>query len=347
MEGNAETKTEPTQQTGAYPVSSKLVRDEFERLRRNNITPWMFLNSGPPMRVADFYGKTISYQGVAVFEGSPRTVFWGRYIEPFLEDIVLRIIDRTIILCRDEGHEPKPALTEAGQLLKSLVRDAYGAMANVDQRLRGRGNPDKVNKRNVDAEVVAMERFIDARLTGLGSATQGALENRYLRPVGTELEQKFQILCSVPQEQRDFDRWTAEAADHSGDSIGAIFLDIDNFKQINSRFTETVVDRTVLPAFHRFFRDLCRQRGAAYRHGGEEILVLPPNHGLEETKSFGEKLRGLLEVHRFEVDAQAVCLTVSVGVAAWPQHGNSFAAVIEAARAASRSRRGEARRLLR
>ena len=130
---------------------------------------------------------------------------------------------------------------------------------------------------------------------------------------------------------RHFERWTAEAADDSGYAIGVIFLDVDNFKQINSRFTETVVDRTVLPAFQRLVGGLCRQRGAAYRHGGEEILVLLPNHSLEETTSFGEKLRSLLAAHRFEVEGQIVCLTVSVGVAAWPLHGDSFGAVIEAA----------------
>jgi len=324
-------KTEPIQRTGLYPVSSKLVRDEFERLRRTKITPWAFLNSGQPMRVTDFYGKIISYPGGIAFEGSPRIVFWGRYIDPFLEDVVLRMVDRTVNLCGEEGHEPRSALTETGRLLKNHVRDAYDAMANVDQRLRGQGYPDRVNKRNVDAEIVAMERFIDARISGLISATQRALEDQHQRSLGMELEQKFQILYSATQEQRDFDRWTAEAVDHSGYVIGVILLDIDNFKQINSRFTETVVDRTILPAFQRLVRGLCLQCGAAYRHGGEEIVVLLPNHNLEETTSFGEKLRSLIAAQRFDVEEEVVCLTVSVGVAAWPLQGNDFGAVIEAA----------------
>ena len=92
-----ETENGPPQQTGLFPITSKLVRDEWERLRRDNITPWAFLNSGQPIRIVDFYGKNISFQGVA-FEGSPFAVFWKRYIEPFLEDIVLRMLDRTMTL---------------------------------------------------------------------------------------------------------------------------------------------------------------------------------------------------------------------------------------------------------
>jgi len=166
---------EPTQKTGVCPVIRKLIRDEWERLRENKITPWNWLNSGKPMHVIDFYGKEINYQGGAGFEGSPQTVFWGRYIEPFLEDIILRALERTLAVCRDEGHEPKAALTEAGILLHALVRDAYNAMADVDQRLRGRGYPNRVGRRNVDGHVAAMGRFIDMRVNGLLAVARPSL----------------------------------------------------------------------------------------------------------------------------------------------------------------------------
>jgi diguanylate cyclase (GGDEF)-like protein len=172
---------------------------------------------------------------------------------------------------------------------------------------------------------------LDAAATA--TATQRALDDRHLRSaVGeAELEQKFQILRSAAQEQCDFDRWTAEAGGSSAYGIGVIFLDIDNFKQINSRFTETVVDRTILPAFQRLVRVLCLHRATVYRHGGEELLVLLPNHALKETVSFAERLRGAIEAHPFEADGEIVRVTTSVGVAAWPLHGDGFGAVIEAA----------------
>ena len=112
------TEIDPNDRTGLYPVMSKLVRDEGEKLRRDKVTRWAFFHSGNPMRVVDFYGKEITCSGSGVtFEGSPRRIFWGRYIEPFLEDIVLRMLDRTVALCKDEGHEVKPALMETGLLL--------------------------------------------------------------------------------------------------------------------------------------------------------------------------------------------------------------------------------------
>ena len=62
-----------------------------------------------------------------------------------------------------------------------------------------------------------------------------------------ELEQKFGILYSPSQMQRDFDLWVSQATGVMGYSLGVIFLDVDGFKQLNSNFTESVVDRTLLP----------------------------------------------------------------------------------------------------
>jgi diguanylate cyclase (GGDEF)-like protein len=150
-----------------------------------------------------------------------------------------------------------------------------------------------------------------------------------------ELEQKFGILFSAAQEHRDFDLWSAEAADVPGYTIGVIFLDIDDFKRLNSAFTESIVDRTILPAFQRLVRDASLHRGLAYRHGGEELLIMLPGCDLEETIRFAEKLRARIEAQTFAMEGdEAVHVTVSAGVSAWPVHGKTLDEVIHAANTA-------------
>ncbi len=165
--------------------------------------------------------------------------------------------------------------------------------------------------------------------------------------VEKEREQKFGILYSVAQEQRDFDSWTTEASGIEGYSIGVIFIDVDDFKALNTKFTESVIDRSVLPALQELLRGMCLHRGAAYRHGGEEIVVLLPNCGLEDATNHAEKLRYQIEVNRFHVDEQDVPLTVSLGVAIWPFHGDSLESVIEKANRAEHVAKDEGKNCVR
>jgi hypothetical protein len=146
-----------------YPTLSKLVEDEWVKLERNSITPWAFMTAGPQFRCRDFYGKEICYQAIK-FEGSPRQVFWGRYIEPFLEDIVQRAIAETVRLATEKKQDAKQPLAEVAGMLKSVAHRAYRRMADIDERLRGEGFPDSVQKRNTDGELASMERFIDAHV---------------------------------------------------------------------------------------------------------------------------------------------------------------------------------------
>jgi diguanylate cyclase (GGDEF)-like protein len=146
-----------------------------------------------------------------------------------------------------------------------------------------------------------------------------------------ELEQKFGILYSPAQMQRDFDLWISEAAEVREYSAGVIFLDVDEFKQLNTTFTESVVDRTLLPDLQRLIAGFCLHRGAAYRHGGEELVILLPNCPLDEAAAFAEKVRRQIAANSFRVDEKSVQMTVSVGVAAWPRHGDTLAKVIERA----------------
>ncbi len=161
-----------------------------------------------------------------------------------------------------------------------------------------------------------------------------------------ELEQKFKILLSQPQEQRDFDNWRADAGEQSF-PIGVLFIDIDHFKELNIRHTETKVDQTILPQAQALLRQVTAHRGGAYRHGGEEFVVLLPNHNSEEAMLFAEKLRKAFETYRFQVSLRDEALTVSIGVAIWPDHGETLSEVLEAANRAEHMAKSEGRNTVR
>src|ERR1700733_13309852 len=93
-------RTNASRASPLRPTMELFIRNECERIEREKITPWAFFRSGHPMRVTDFYGRQIAYQGVG-WEGSPRLVFWTRYIEPFWEDVTDRAVAQVCTLCEE------------------------------------------------------------------------------------------------------------------------------------------------------------------------------------------------------------------------------------------------------
>ena len=149
--------------TPLYTTFKKRISDSVEQLLQNQVTPWAFLNSGKPFRVQKFGGREICYEGVG-FEGSPRDVFWGRYIEPFLEDLAVREIDAAVSLARERDVEAKLLLLEVQGLLRDGSRRVFARMAEIDQRLNGNGHPKNVPLRRVEHEVQSMDQFIEERI---------------------------------------------------------------------------------------------------------------------------------------------------------------------------------------
>jgi diguanylate cyclase (GGDEF)-like protein len=195
---------------------------------------------------------------------------------------------------------------------------------SVGETLDERQRADLLQHRERAMRAVAVE--IDLFVDGLHKKAQPPVSG-----LTKEREQKFGILLSPAQAERDFLLWERELG---GQPIGVLYLDIDRFKDLNTKHTETTVDRTILPEFMKLLAKFANFRGGCYRQGGDEFVVILPNHDAAESLAFGEKLRATFATHEFRVESAMERLTVSVGVACWPEHGKSFTEVLQVANAA-------------
>ena len=149
-----------------YSFIKERVDLEFERLEREKITPWAFLLTDKGVRLTDFFGKQISYTGGGLqFDGSPRGYFWNGFIQPFLNDAVSRNFSETEEFCRKRGLDWRLPLEETACFLKAGINGVYQRMADLDQRLRGKGYPKSVSKYDPSAEIGASEAFVEERLS--------------------------------------------------------------------------------------------------------------------------------------------------------------------------------------
>lgn len=149
--------------TPLYPTFQKRINDSFAQLDKNQVTPWSFMTAGPPFRIQAHNKRQISYQGI-LFEGSPRHIFWNRYIEPFIEEICIEEIDAAINLAKDRNVDARQLLPEVRELLVAGIYRTYSRMADVDRRLRGKGFPESVDLKSISKEQLVMTDFVDVRI---------------------------------------------------------------------------------------------------------------------------------------------------------------------------------------
>lgn len=120
-------------------------------------------------------------------------------------------------------------------------------------------------------------------------------------------------------------------AERRGASVGVIMLDIDHFNHFNNTFGHQAGD-TLLHALGELLRTRVRAEDIACRYGGEEFVLIMPEASLDITADRAEKLRQEARELRVQQHGQSLgAVTVSFGVAAFPEHGPTAEAVIRAA----------------
>ncbi|MCP2259079.1 diguanylate cyclase (GGDEF) domain-containing protein [Streptoalloteichus tenebrarius] len=117
-----------------------------------------------------------------------------------------------------------------------------------------------------------------------------------------------------------------------GDSSLAVFIiDVDHFKSINDRYGHPAGDQVLIEVAARL-RAAARAGDVLARYGGEEFALLVPGARREELERIAERLRHQVASSPITVGADTwVPVTVSVGTASFPHHGDGPQALVATA----------------
>ncbi len=94
---------------------------------------------------------------------------------------------------------------------------------------------------------------------------------------------------------------------------GAVFIDVDEFKSVNDRYSHSVGD-AVLRAMATILRTQSRNGDRLLRYGGDEFVVLPLG-GPEAARAVARRIHAAVLEHPWGDLAPGLTVTVSVGVA--------------------------------
>jgi diguanylate cyclase (GGDEF)-like protein len=112
--------------------------------------------------------------------------------------------------------------------------------------------------------------------------------------------------------------------------LGVLMLDVDFFKKVNDTMGHPAGDELLRRLAEVLSKDL-RQTDLISRYGGEEFAVLLPETTKSEALQVAERMREAVEQRVNENGTWGQQVTVSVGVATFPEDGATAEAVLEAA----------------
>jgi diguanylate cyclase (GGDEF)-like protein len=113
-------------------------------------------------------------------------------------------------------------------------------------------------------------------------------------------------------------------------SLSLLILDVDYFKRINDTYGHPQGDE-LLRQLGDVLRQHARKADICCRYGGDEFTIVMPETIKAEAAIVAGRIRQAIEETTFTLDGNAANVTISIGVAGYPQDVSQKAALVAAA----------------
>jgi diguanylate cyclase (GGDEF)-like protein len=217
-------------------------------------------------------------------------------------------LERASVSALEDASGLAPLGLGEGQLLALPVRVegriAGGIWLCSDGRAFARDEVERAELVVEQAELALInsERFLQAREKAFVDDVTSLYNARYL-------------LSALDRE--------VNRAARSSSKLSVLFLDLDRFKAVNDRFGHLIGSR-VLRELGALLQESVRAIDTVGRYGGDEFTILLVDTGLEGALSVADRIRQSVADHGFGAERGLdLRLTISVGVATFPMHGET------------------------
>jgi len=266
-----------------------------------------------------------------------------------VENIPVGVI---VMDAKDRIMDINPSAKHLLQVDDAVIgQESQTAFANYHRILRTSKDMDTANKeveinnRHVDVHLIPLknrEGTFNGRILTLQDITERKLANERLQAQLAEIASLHTQLHE--QAIRDpltglfnrrymssvLERETHRAERHQR-PLSILMIEIDNFKRINDTFGHDAGDIT-LKAIAGLIRSNTRTDDVPCRFGGDEFVLILSETPLEAAAACAERLRETTNALQLENEGSSINgLTLSIGIAMFPQHGSNIISTLRAA----------------
>jgi diguanylate cyclase (GGDEF)-like protein len=299
--------------------------------------------------------------GLALYEEADNTLEYRAYIldgkriqregispDPKWSFAAVSLRDRAPVFVPDTEHRPAGLLAgqplhygpPAGSLmfLPLVIDDRSIGVLTVQSYARSGLTPRHLTLVEALAPYVAIaveNSLIHDRLETLNLAIRGEKEELEKAAVSITHLANHDPLTGLPNRRLLFEllKKTFAVARRNGTKVGVIYIDLDDFKPINDRFGHSAGDRTLVILAERL-RSLLRASDTVARVGGDEFVAVLA--AVKEKQDIALAAKKILEECGLplSIDGVECRVGLSLGIAVFPDDGDSIEMIVSAADAA-------------
>lgn len=126
-----------------------------------------------------------------------------------------------------------------------------------------------------------------------------------------------------------FEREISRMSRHNK-KFSVLFMDIDYFKRVNDTRGHWIGSRLLIEVA-KVIQMCTRTCDYSFRYGGDEFVIVLVDTTPENSHKVAERIRSTIEQHEFVVGTEKLNLTVSIGLAVFPDHAKSTVELIKLA----------------
>ncbi|AAM24326.1 diguanylate cyclase (GGDEF)-like protein/PAS domain S-box-containing protein [Caldanaerobacter subterraneus subsp. tengcongensis MB4] len=140
----------------------------------------------------------------------------------------------------------------------------------------------------------------------------------------------YDPLTGLPRREVFMDRLKIAMADakRNGKKLAVFFVDLDNFKTINDSLGHHIGDR-LLKKVARKLKACLRESDTVSRVGGDEFVILLPDIiNIDDTNKVANRILELFN-QPIKFNNYELYVTISIGIAIYPDHGKNERAIVK------------------